>query len=332
VPKVVVGFGPKQRARHFREEAQRILESFATEIVYRESDEPWSEEEKARVLRDAEAYITGWGDGPLTERVIDAAQRLRIVALVGSSVRHLCPEALFARGIHLTNTAKAVGDTVAEFTLGMILAWCHLLPEWDRVTRAGGWRAEYRWPKWDLTGKTVGLIGCGAIGRRVVELLAPFRCKILVADPYLPDEVAAELGVEKVSLERALSEPEIISVHAGSTEETYHMIGREQLDLIKDNAILINTARGAIFDEQALAEKLNEGKIRAALDVFEEEPLPQDSPLRGLPNVLISPHLAAYSEEMLRRVGIAAAEDVKRFFEGKPPLNTVTPEMVKRMT
>jgi len=162
--------------------------------------------------------------------------------------------------------------------------------------------------------------------------LKGFDCRIMGYDPYAPSGVAEELGVRMVDLETPLRESEIVSLHAGRTEETRHMINRQTLDLLQDGAILVNTSRGALIDEEALLEEVGKGRIKAALDVFEEEPLPTDSPLRGAANILLSPHVAGATLETIERLGWSVVEDMKRFFDGEEPLNRLTREWVLHAT
>lgn len=330
--KVAVGIPPAHYDRALREPARQLLVASVDEVVWCDGGRPWSDEEKTQTLSDADGYITGWGDSGLTPDIIAAAQRLRVVAVVGSSVARFAPEALFDRGIVLVHTARAIGATVAEFALAGILSLCHNLPFVSRLVDNGEWDKAVSWKAFNLCGKTISLIGCGAVGRHLVRLLEGFRARVLVCDPYVTDYDLEVMGAQRATLERALKEGDVITVHAGATPETRHMMGKDELELVRDGAILVNTARGAIFDEQALAERLRHGTIRALLDVFDREPLPMDSPLRGLPNVLLTPHYAGISEDTFERNGLDAVRDVIAVLEGRPPSHRVTPDMVLRMT
>jgi phosphoglycerate dehydrogenase-like enzyme len=332
MPLIAVLLPSGARKRNLSPEAEQSLTSWA-KVRWVEKEEPLSEQEKSEFIKDAEGVITGWAAGPLTVNNYEAAKSLRIVGVIGSSVQHLAPLEAMDRGIVICNTAAAIGHSVAEFALTQILCLLKDMVENHQVVAGGGWRSDWEErPARDLWGRKVGLIGLGACGRIMARLLKGFNCEILGYDPYLPGGVAGELGVKMVDLETLLKESEIISLHAGRTQETKKMINRETLALLQDGAILVNTSRGALIDEEALAEKVKEGKIKVALDVFEPEPPAVDSPLRKLPNVLLSPHVAGGTWDTLERVGWAVVEDMKRFFEGKEPLNKLTRTQVLHAT
>jgi phosphoglycerate dehydrogenase-like enzyme len=191
---------------------------------------------------------------------------------------------------------------------------------------AGGWQEGYRL-RHDLTGSTVGLVGFGAIARQLVSLLSllrPFACRLLAYDPYAPPDVAAALGVSSTGLDDVLSQADVVSVHAGATDETRGLIGVRELALLRDGAVVVNTARGRIIDDTALIAELRRGRIQAGLDVFATEPLAADSELRQLPNVVLTPHVGGFTEEMYQRRALALVEDLRRVFAGEPPTSRVT--------
>jgi D-3-phosphoglycerate dehydrogenase len=163
-------------------------------------------------------------------------------------------------------------------------------------------------------------------------LLTGFRVKLLVYDPYTSPDVIAEAGGRNVSLETLLRESHVVSLHCGSTPETYNMISARELDLLRDSAVLVNTSRGAVIDEEALARRLPERRFIACLNVFKREPLPEDSPLRGHENCLLTPHGAGKTLDAFRLNSELLVDDFHRFFRGEAPRNLVTREMVSRMT
>ncbi len=175
------------------------------------------------------------------------------------------------------------------------------------------------------------MIGAGYTGRRFINLLKALEAEVWVYDPYLTEPVASEMGVRKVSLPDLMRDCPVVSIQAPSTKETYHMIGRQQLALLQDGAILVNTARSALVDESALLVELQSGRIHAALDVFDKEPLPPDSPFRKLPNVLLTPHIAGITPQASLRQGQTIAEEVRRFFAGEPLKYAVTAPMIETM-
>lgn len=329
MPKIVVSLPTSAQERNLCPEARSRITALG-EVAWNQENRKLEGEEKSKLIRDAEALVTGWGDGGLTEANIDAAARLKIIAVIGSSVKHLSPYHAFKKGITIVNTATGIGDSVAEFALTNVLALLRDVCTYNAAMHSGKW--DRTAPGRDLTGRTVGVIGAGAVGRKFIELLAPFHVKLLIYDPYLTEEGAARLGGRKAALDDLLRESEVISLHAGSTKETCHLLDAGKLRLIRDDAVIVNTARGAIFDEQALAERLKEGKVKAALDVFEKEPLPPGSPLRGLPNVILTPHKAGETYDTYRRIGLSVVRDLELFFAGKEPINKLTKEMVDRAT
>jgi D-3-phosphoglycerate dehydrogenase len=215
---------------------------------------------------------------------------------------------------------------VAEFAIGAIIAETRLITRGHDALRRGEWRGDlYRA---DVTGRelselTVGLIGYGAIGTRVVKLLKPFGCRILVTDPYVQISASDRNdGIEQVSLERLLAESDVVTLHARVTPETTHMINRDTLAKMKQGATLINTARGPLVDYDALYEALTNGHLRGAmLETFGIEPVPSDWPLLQLPNVTLTPHIAGASVKTITYAANTAAEEVRRYLAGEPPVH-----------
>jgi D-3-phosphoglycerate dehydrogenase len=183
-----------------------------------------------------------------------------------------------------------------------------------------------------LKDKTVGIIGFGRIGRKVAQRLKGFEVKILSYDPYVPEEIFREYGVEKVDFETLIKESDIITVHTPLTDETRHMIGEKELRSMKREAILINVSRGGIIDEKALYKALKERWISGAgLDVLEVEPPSKDNPLLRLDNVIITPHMAWYSNKSLDEIRRKAAEEVARALSGQIPMNLVNRDVLKKL-
>lgn len=181
-----------------------------------------------------------------------------------------------------------------------------------------------------LCGKIcAGVVGVGVVGRNYIAKAKALGAEVVVADPYLPDEAAAELGVERIDLPELMRSCPIVVIHAPSTPETHHMIGATELAVMPDNGYLVNTARSWVVDDGALLAELQSGRLRAALDVYDREPLPVDHPFRSLPNAILTPHVAGASTQSNRRQGLFAAEDLRRFFDNEPLANEVTPARYK---
>jgi phosphoglycerate dehydrogenase-like enzyme len=285
------------------------------------------------LLPDADALLTGWGAPALSPELLALAPRLRIISHYAGSIKGLIPPEAFARGITVCHAADVIAEAVSEFTVLMILTGLRRPHLADRVLRAGGpWAdARYGWFGHQLAGRTVGLVSCGYVARRVIALLKPFGVRILVHDPYLAPERAEALGVELVSLERVFAESTVVSNHAPITPETRHLIGDRHFALLPAGALFVNTARAWTVDPEALLAHLRTGRIWAAIDVFDVEPLPADSPFRALDNVLLTPHIAGQTRETYTKQATVAIEELERFFTGATLRYRVDPDRLAMM-
>lgn len=284
------------------------------------------------LLASVDGVVTGWGAPSLRPEALDAAPRLRLIAHSAGSIRSVVPFVAFERGIVVCHAADVIAEAVCEATLLLILTGLRRFHEMDRALKAGAnWRetTNLHFGR-QLAGKTVGLIGCGYVAQRVIALLRPFQVRLLVYDPYLSDARAAELGITRTSLAEALG-AEIVSNHAPITPETRHMLGARELALVRDGAVFVNTARAWAIDQAALLTELQTGRFWAALDVFEPERLPEDSPFRGLSNVFLTPHRAGQTAETYRKQGEVMVDEVERFFSGQPLRYRVRPEQYQIM-
>lgn len=336
-PKIFVGVLPSSYDRMIGLEARALLAAFA-EVDRNLQPRLLGDDELSERLRDVDAVIVGWPgqSNGLSRRNIEAATRLQIVGQLGQSVRAIDTQAVFERDITLVNGPGVFATGVAEYTVAMMLGARHNMLRHDRSMRVGteSWGVKDGGALGrELSGKTVGLVGLGWIGRRVAELLRPFNITLLVYDPYIDSERARSLGAQVVTLPELLHRSDVVSVHAGLTHETRRMIGGEQLALMKADGLLVNTARGGVVDYQALTHHLQTTpSFSAALDVFESEPLPAKSPLRSLENVVLSPHRSGHTEEAYKQIGIEIAEDFRRYFAGEAPRNALTAGQVARMS
>jgi len=286
-----------------------------------------TDEEKAVALAHANIAMIGRSGGRLTPELIDGAKELKAVGVVGGAVRMSEPEYLIEKGIILFNAGWAMSESVAEFTVAMMLSGLRDIPYMIAVMHEKGW-GKARSPL-DLGGRRVGLVGFGGIGKRVAELLAPFRCDITAYDPH------ADFGntdVRQVELSELLKRSEVVSIHAGMTDETRGMLGTAELALMPDRALLVNTARAGIVDEEAVISALGTGRIRAALNVFWKEPLAEDHPLRSMDNVILTPHGGGLTYDRQVRQSRSLVDDIKLVCEGKRPVHEVTSEMLLLMT
>lgn len=244
------------------------------------------------------------GTEELDREILLAATELRAIARCGSGVDNVDREAAAERGIVVQSTPEPPAEAVAELTLAGILGLLRHLPAADRALRRGEWSKPMGRL---LRGRTVGLVGLGRVGKRLVELLMPFVCPILATDP-VPDEWFAERhGIRFVDLDRLLTEADVVSLHLAPPRGGGTLLDAERLAKLKPGAILVNTARGGLVDEAALVDLLAAGKLAGAfLDVFAEEPY--SGPLAELPQVLLSPHIGSYALETRARMEAAATE------------------------
>ena len=331
-PVVAITIGRSHYRRMFSAAALADLAA-AAEVVHHPGDEPASKQDLLAVLAEADACITSWGVAPLDADVVAAAPRLGHMAHMGGSVKRFVSDSVWERGILVTSAAVTLARDVAETTIGLMIVGRKRIWPLGNHVRDGGWRDSPVWDRWDareLNRSTVGLIGAGNVGRHVIELLAPFETTILVADPYLGDDEAERLGVERVEPAELMERCDVVSIHAPANDQTRHMIGSELLGRLSDGAVLINTSRGSIIDEAALVEELAKGRVFAFLDVTDPEPPASDSPLRRLENVVVTPHIAGCIENC-HRMGELAVEEVRRYLAGQPAINEVRPDMLDQI-
>ncbi len=256
---------------------------------------------------------------------MDACPRLRFVGdLEGDRfARRIDVEAAWERGIRTVDTTNGSSYGVSEWALAMAMIGLRNTGAWFRkivIDRQERFHPEFSgdvgFRNGELTGKTVGLIGCGIIGRRLLELLEPFHCTVFVYDPYVPRELADIYGVTFTSLDRLLAASDVVICLAPITPATRGMLGPRELDLMRDEAVFVNVSRGAIVDTDALIAKLRQGRLIAALDVFDPEPIPVDSPVRDLPNVFLTPHIAGVTAASGPRFFRLMVDELARFLAG----------------
>jgi phosphoglycerate dehydrogenase-like enzyme len=275
--------------------------------------------ERARtVLCEVEVLITGWGCPPLDVAALDAAPRLRAVVHTAGSVRDHVTPACWERGIEVSSAAAANALPVAEYTVAMILLTGKRVLERARDLRANRRHADALSTPRDVGnfGRTVGILSASLIGRRVVELLRPYDLRVLLHDPYVTEAEAATLGVAVVGIRELFARADVVSIHTPLLPETRGLVSQELIGAMRPDAVLINTARGAVVDQDALAEAAAAGRIRAVLDVTDPEPLPPGHPLWDHDNVLITPHLAGSQGNEWGRLAELAISEVGRWAAG----------------
>ncbi len=276
--------------------------------------------EREQIARSANGWLVR--TSPLPASLIDASSELRAIAKHGVGVDNIDVAAATRRGVVVTSTPGANSQAVAEHAVAMMLALAKRLPFGDRAVRQGDFASRYRYATTELAGKTLGLVGSGRIGSLVARMChAGFGMRVLVYDPYLPDEALVELGAGRApSVAALVREADVVSVHAPLTAETRHIVDASVLRAMKATALLVNCARGELVDTQALAEALAAGTIAGAgIDVFESEPPDPSDPLLRQEHGLFSPHQAGGSAESLARMATTAAEEVLAVLRGDPP-------------
>src|SRR6266571_1675131 len=277
--------------------------------------------ELMRAIADAEGLVVR-SDTQVTEEVIAAAPRLRVVGRAGAGVDNIDVAAATRRGVVVMNAPGENTISAAEHTMSMILALARQIPAADRSMRAGRWERG-RFLGVELLGKTLGILGLGKVGREVAARARVFGMEVIGADPVLSEEMAARLGVTLLPIEAIYERSDILTLHLPLTAETRHLIGRAQLLRCRPGVRIVNVARGGILDEGALVEAIREGRVAgAALDVFETEP-PAGSPLLSLDAVILTPHLGASTQEAQEKVAARIAEQIAAFLKEGLVVNAV---------
>lgn len=313
-PKVLYGF-PTRKAG--MEKVREIAEIKILREKYPPVPE-LTEEEIMREISDADAVVSV-PLMPITRKVIEAAPKLKIIAQHAIGYENIDIEAATENKVLVTIALEEGPHAVAEHAMGFMLALSRKFNEATESVKRGEWRqAEMRGT--ELMGKTLGIIGLGRIGSTLARMARAFGMKVIAYDPYVAEERAGEAGARLVDLETLLKDSDYISIHAVLTEETRGLIGEREFGLMKKGVFIVNCARGAIVDEEALYNALVSGKVRgAALDVFSEEPPPKDHPLFKLSNVLFTPHTAGFTFESSTRLSLSVAEDIVNVLRGRPP-------------
>lgn len=274
----------------------------------------------AQVIQSYDILVTGWGTPAITPQALEGAPRLKLIAHSAGTIRHLVPESIFESRVKITHSAAAMGPSVAEACLAMILASLKRIHVLDRQLKSGMAWDQARTPAKgrQIRGMSVGVIGAGHTGRAFIRLLRGFGARLFIFDPYLTADRARQMDVTPVPLEELMSCCDVVAIHAPATPETHHMIGKNELALMRDGSLLVNTARSWLVDQDALVAELSTGRICAALDVYDHEPLPVESPLRRMENVLITPHIGSYTHEAYFGQGRIVVNEIHRFSAGVP--------------
>lgn len=326
-PIVLAAIQPDSRKSVFTAEAEARLAEVA-EVVNLGMAGRFGADELAAALPGAQGVLTCWGTPKITAVMARQAKDLKVIAHAAGSLRGVIEKEVLALGMQVTSQAGAIAMPVAEYTIGLILAGVRLVWRQDRLIQAShDWKASYP-PEglcWEVAGRTIGVISLSRVGWLVAKKLTALDAKVIAYDPYAQESVFRSCGAQGIGLEGLFDQASVVTVHAPVTRETDKMVTADLLRRLPDGALIVNTARGVLFDPQALEAELVNGRLRAAIDVAEPEPLPKDSRLYGLQNVLITPHQAGLSIEARRRQGLGAVDDVVQVLAGQRLAQAVTP-------
>jgi phosphoglycerate dehydrogenase-like enzyme len=309
-------YGPEQR---------RAIEACARLVATPQTAE--SIAARPELLADVEVIFSGWGIPIVNDAFLDRAPHLRAIFYGAGAIGHWATDAIWRRGITVTTATLANAVPVAEYTLGMILltlkhAFLLARPGDARPVRWGDAPGNYR--------RTVGLVSFGAIAQALVERLKPFDLDVLVYDPFLSAEQASRAGVARASMEELFARCDVVSLHAPLLPETRGLITGAHLAALRPGAAFINTARGAIVRQDELFDVARRRPdVQFVLDVTTPDPLPDDAPLRALPNVLVTPHIAGSTGQECQRMGAAMVEELERYVAGRPLRWAVSREMAQ---
>ena len=329
-PTIAVTIGQKHYNRMFSERALQELKTMAN-LVHHQGQEAASKEDLIALLPGVDACITSWEVAPFEPDVVDAADQLKLIVHLGGSVKRYLTDAVWEKEIQVSSAAPALAIDVAETSLGLILIGLKRLWPLAKTVRGGGWRDSPFWPAGETFGRTVGVIGAGSVGRHVIDLLQPFSVEVLVSDPYLEPGDLPPGKATQVDLDELLIRSDVATLHAPGIASTKHMLDAKRLAIMKEEAVLVNTARGSLIDEAALIERLEaHPQFFAFLDVTDPEPPAEDSPLRRLPNVVVTPHIAGCIRSCAR-MSEWAVEELRRFFAGEHLQNQIRPDEFSRI-
>ncbi len=311
----------------FIEEEWKTLEKYATVRLAKGV----TEDDLLTEVKEVDVILVVYTK--ITKRIMESAPRLKGIVRYGIGVDNVDVRAATEMGIYVANVPDYCIRTVAEYTFALLLALARKIILADRTVKSASWKIWTQQPAElmgvDLEGKVLGLIGMGNIGSAVAIRAKAFGMKVIAYDPYLEKDKAELLGVELVDLDALLKNSDFVTIHVPLTSETQGMIGEQELRKMKNTAYLINTSRGPIVKEDALYEALkNKWIAGAALDVYEKEPPERDNPLFKLDNTVLTPHIAWYTEEALKRLKRSVAEEAIRILNGMPPKNLVNKDVL----
>jgi len=334
VPNALIQLGRKGFDVHFRGDALDRLDRVCP-LLCRDPLDDLRAPAAAPLLAETEILVTGWGSQLVDGALLARLPRLRLIAHLAGTIKHVVAPEVLQAGVLVTSAAAANAGPVAEFTVAAILWHNKRVLDWARLYRAE--RADLVKRGCAMTGeignrdKVIGVVGASRVGRRLIELLRPHRLRVLLCDPFVTPAEARAMGVELTALHPLIAASDVVSLHQPLLPATENSFGAREVALLRDGALLINTARGRIVDHPALIAGLATGRFSALLDVTEPEPLPADSPLWDMPNVMLTPHVAGSMGTEVADMTDLVLDEIARFGRGAPLEHAVAAESWERV-
>lgn len=314
--KISVLVNEENRARVFSEKYYERLRNFGEVCIYDKVDFS-DENDYLDFIKDSEIIVTSWGSPNLGEKALDMCPDLKAVIHAAGSIKPIVSDEFIKRKIRITNSAAVIGEGVAETALGFAISACKGFYRLSGETKNKMWDENIHTVVKDFYDINVGIISGGFVGRHMAKLLKNFHVNTYMYDPILSSEEIEKIGATKVELDELMSICDVVTIHAPSIPQTDNMINKDNLALLKDGAVLINTARGTIINEQDLIEECKKGRIFACIDVTNPEPPSEDNELRFLDNVILTPHIAGTVTNGLKRIALHVCEEIERLINGE---------------
>jgi len=286
------------------------------------------------MVKDADACITCWGTPGFTDEILEASPKLKLIAHAAGSIKHMIPASFWGTGRRITSNAAIIAEDVSHTVLTFMMIHSRGIWQFGKSTREGNWNGGEAglFATRRLEGLTVGIVGASHVGKSLIKLLKPFGCKLNLYDPVVPAIEAAALGVNQMELNELIVSSDVLTLHAPAIESCRHLINKDNLKLLKDGALFINTARGMVVDEAALIEELKTGRFFACIDVTDPEPPRVDHPFRTMDNVILVPHIAGgHTVDIRKSLGQCAAMEIYNYRHRGSLTNEVRFEMLSHM-
>lgn len=315
----------------FRPEAIQKLESIS-EVTWVPEGPAYTVEELMRDIRPFDACITSWDSPKFTPEVLANAESLKFIGHAAGTVVPFVDRCIFKKDIAVVNANSALAKSTAELAVALIMTGAWNLNSYHKRMKAGGWSEGDHETVMGINRQSIGLIGYGDISREVIRLLQPYHPEIRLCSAHCTEEEAAALGVKLVGLEELLKKSRIVSLHNTLTPSSRGMIGQKELSWLMDGALFVNTARAPIVDTNALLEEIRSGRISAAIDVYDHEPLDRESELLKYPNIFCVPHIGGFSGYWRTRLGETVIDDLIRFVNGQALQGRITEKKFDRLT